>query len=86
MRTHGITIRLGPELKQRLHNAARKFDLSENDIARHAVPTAIDWLEANDYTVGHYGEFYWWGRAENAWHARAKDWAAWLEQRERRAA
>jgi len=86
MRTHGITIRLGPELKQRLHNAARKLDFSENDIARHAVPTATDWLQANDYTVGHYGEFYWWRRTENAWHAMAKDWAAWFEQRERRAA
>ncbi len=52
MRTHGITIRLGPELKQRLHNAARKLDLSENDIARHAVRAAVDWLEANDYRVG----------------------------------
>jgi len=52
MRTHGITIRLGPELKQRLHNAARKLDLSENDIARHAVRAAVDWLEANDYRMG----------------------------------
>jgi hypothetical protein len=32
----------------------------------------------------HYGEFYWWGRVENTWHATAKGWAAW--QRERRAA
>jgi hypothetical protein len=52
MRTHGITIRLGPELKQRLHNAARKLDLSENDIARHALRAAVDWLERNDYRVG----------------------------------
>jgi len=27
----------------------------------------------------HYGKFYWWGRAENAWHARAKGWQEWLE-------
>jgi hypothetical protein len=52
MRTQAITIRLGPELKQRLQSAARKLDLSENDIARHALRAAVGWLEANDYRVG----------------------------------
>jgi predicted transcriptional regulator len=52
MRTPVITIRLGPELKQRPHNAARKLDLSENDIARRAMRAAVDWLEANDYGSG----------------------------------
>jgi hypothetical protein len=52
MRTQAITIRLGPELKQRLQKAARKLDLSENDIARHALRAAVDWLEGNDYRVG----------------------------------
>jgi hypothetical protein len=52
MKTQAITIRLGPELKQRLQNAARKLDLSENDIARHALRAAVDWLERNDHRVG----------------------------------
>jgi hypothetical protein len=52
MQTHAITIRLGAELKQRLQSAARKLDLSENDIARHALRAAVGWLEVNDYRVG----------------------------------
>lgn len=27
----------------------------------------------------HYKGFYWWGRAENAYHARALGWEAWIE-------
>ena len=28
-----------------------------------------------------YGGFQWCGRAENAWHARAKGWEQWLKWR-----
>jgi predicted transcriptional regulator len=51
IKTHSITVRLGPELKQRLHDSARKVDLSENDIARHAVRAAVDAMEKNNYRL-----------------------------------
>lgn len=28
----------------------------------------------------HYKGFYWWGKAENAYHARALGWEAWCEK------
>jgi hypothetical protein len=51
MKPHSITVRLGPDLKQRLHQSARKLDLSENGIAKHAVRAAVDFIEANNYTI-----------------------------------
>jgi predicted transcriptional regulator len=51
MKPHSITVRLGPDLKERLHESARKLDLSENNIAKHAVRAAVDFIEANDYTI-----------------------------------
>lgn len=41
-----ITIRL-PQLRERLHNAADVMDLSENDLARHAIRALVDCIEAN---------------------------------------
>jgi predicted transcriptional regulator len=51
MKPHSITVRLGPDLKQRLHQSARKLDLSANNIAKHAVRAAVDFIEANNYTI-----------------------------------
>jgi predicted transcriptional regulator len=51
MNPHSITVRLGPDLKQRLHQSARKLDLSANGIAKHAVRAAVDFIEANNYTI-----------------------------------
>ena len=51
MKPHSITVRLGPDLKQRLHQSARELDLSENNIAKHAVRAAVDFIEANNYTI-----------------------------------
>ena len=51
MKPHSITVRLGPDLKQRLHQSALKLDLSENDIAKHAVRAAVDFIESNDYRI-----------------------------------
>jgi predicted transcriptional regulator len=51
MKPHSITVRLGPDLKQRLHQSARKLDLSENNIAKQAVRAAVDFIEANNYRI-----------------------------------
>ncbi len=51
MKPHSITVRLGPDLKQRLHHSARKLDLSENNIAKQAVRAAVDFIEANNYRI-----------------------------------
>jgi hypothetical protein len=52
MKPHSITVRLGPELKAKLAACAKALELSENDIAKHAVRAAVDYLEANDYRIG----------------------------------
>jgi Ribbon-helix-helix protein, copG family len=44
-----VTVRLDPELKGRLAEAAAKLDLSETDIVRHALRAAVNAIEANDY-------------------------------------
>jgi predicted HicB family RNase H-like nuclease len=46
-----VTVRLDPELKGRLAQAAAKLDLSENDIVRHALRAAVNAIEANDYKI-----------------------------------
>ena len=48
-KTSAVTVRLDPELKGRLAQAATKLDLSANDIVRHALRAAVNAIEANDY-------------------------------------
>ena len=50
-KTGAVTVRLDPELKERLAEAAVKLDLSENDIVRHALRAAVNAIEANDYKI-----------------------------------
>ncbi len=50
-KTGAVTVRLDPELKARLTQAAANLDLSENDIVRHAVRAAVNAIEANDYKI-----------------------------------
>jgi predicted transcriptional regulator len=50
-KTDAVTVRLAPELKERLAKAAVKLDLSENDIVRHALRAAVNTIEANDYKI-----------------------------------
>ena len=50
-KTGAVTVRLDPELKGRLTEAAVKLDLSENDIVRHALLAAVNAIEANDYKI-----------------------------------
>jgi predicted transcriptional regulator len=50
-KTTAVTVRLDPELKGRLAQAAAKLDLSENDIVRHALRAAVNAIEANDYKI-----------------------------------
>ena len=50
-KTDAVTVRLDPELKGRLTEAAVKLDLSENDIVRHALRAAVNAIEANDYKI-----------------------------------
>jgi len=50
-KTDAVTVRLDPELKGRLAQAATKLDLSENDIVRHALRAAVNAIEANDYKI-----------------------------------
>ena len=50
-KTDAVTVRLDPELKGRLAEAAVKLDLSENDIVRHALRAAVNAIEANDYRI-----------------------------------
>jgi predicted transcriptional regulator len=50
-KTGAVTVRLEPELKGRLAEAAAKLDLSENDIVRHALRAAVNAIEAHDYKI-----------------------------------
>jgi predicted DNA-binding protein len=50
-KTGAVTVRLDPELKGRLAQAAVKLDLSENDIVRHALRAVVNAIEANDYKI-----------------------------------
>lgn len=50
-KTGAVTVRLDPELKGRLAQAAAKLDLSENDIVRHALRAVVNTIEANDYKI-----------------------------------
>ena len=50
-KTGAVTVRLDPQLKKRLAQAAVKLDLSENDIVRHALRAAVNAIEANDYKI-----------------------------------
>jgi predicted transcriptional regulator len=50
-KTGAVTVRLDPELKARLVQAAARLDLSENDIVRHALRAAVNAIEANDYKL-----------------------------------
>ena len=50
-KTGAVTVRLDPELKGRLAQAAAELDLSENDIVRHALRAAVNAIEANDYKI-----------------------------------
>jgi predicted transcriptional regulator len=50
-KTGAVTVRLDPELKGRLAEAAVKLDLSENDIVRHALRAVVNAIEANDYKI-----------------------------------
>jgi hypothetical protein len=47
-----ITVRLGCELKRELHDCAQKLELSENDIAKHAIRAATTYIKAMDYRLG----------------------------------
>jgi predicted transcriptional regulator len=50
-KTGAVTVRLDPELKGRLVEAAVKLDLSENDIVRHSLRAVVNAIEANDYKI-----------------------------------
>jgi predicted transcriptional regulator len=50
-KTGAVTVRIDPELKGRLAQAATKLDLSQNDIVRHALRAAVNAIEANDYKI-----------------------------------
>ena len=50
-KSQSISVRLESDLKERLVRASRKLDLSENDIARHAIRAAVTGIEANGYKI-----------------------------------
>lgn len=50
-KTAAISVRLDQDLKERLVTTAKNLDLSENDIARHAIRAAVAAIEANNYRV-----------------------------------
>jgi hypothetical protein len=45
------------------------------------IKSAWVWKTFNQWEF-HFGDFYWWGKAENAYDARDKGWSAWLAQQE----
>jgi hypothetical protein len=47
-----LTVRLGCELKRDLRECARRLELSENDIAKHAIRAATNYIKAMDYRQG----------------------------------
>jgi predicted transcriptional regulator len=58
-KTGAVTVRLDPQLKKRLAQAATKLDLSENDIVRHALRAAVNAIEANDYKLSCRSRWRW---------------------------
>jgi len=47
-----ITVRLGAELKRELQTCAQRLELSENDISKHAIRAATNYIKAMDYRLG----------------------------------
>jgi hypothetical protein len=47
-----ITVRLGCELKRERRTCAERLELSENDIAKHAIRGAVNFIKAMDYRLG----------------------------------
>jgi hypothetical protein len=47
-----VTVRLGVDLKRDLQECARRLDLSENTVAKHAIRAAIDYIKLMDYRRG----------------------------------
>ena len=54
------------------------------DVIRHDAAVRIKdawvWRAGKDHYEFHFGSFYWHGRADNAYDARSRGWAAWLAQ------
>jgi hypothetical protein len=48
----GLTVRLGCELKDQLKVCAQRLELSENDIAKHAIRAAVAYIKETDYRRG----------------------------------
>ena len=46
-----LSVRLPKELDDRLARAAKRLDLSKNDIARHAIRAAIASIEGAEFRV-----------------------------------
>ena len=46
-----LSVRLPKELDLRLAKAAKKLDLSKNDICRHAIRAAVADIESHKYRV-----------------------------------
>jgi hypothetical protein len=46
-----FSVRLPDDLDQRLRKCASEFDLSKNDIARHAIRAALDAIERSGYRI-----------------------------------
>jgi predicted DNA-binding protein len=46
-----LSVRLPKELDERLARAAKRLDLSKNDIARHAIRAAVTAVEAVEFQV-----------------------------------
>lgn len=55
--SESITIRL-QQLRPRLNQAANALDLSENDLARHAIRALVDCIEANNGRILWPPKFY----------------------------
>jgi hypothetical protein len=47
-----LTVRLGCDLKRDLRTCAERLELSENDIAKHAIRGAVTFIKAMDYRLG----------------------------------
>jgi hypothetical protein len=76
-RTMKIDSKFSREELKRVHQDVRSYQ----PWRRVRLKDAWVWNGGNDLWAFHYGEFYWWGRASNAYDARAKGWCAWLTQK-----
>lgn len=67
--------------RELLRNIGPKVKTIDPTINVWAGPAWTYRYDHSDHWEFHFGDFYWYGSADNAYDARYQGWSAWLEER-----